>query len=156
MTWSKHSRLIEPISLSAYAFCHGERGDVGRSRMPIDRSRGEPFRLAKYLATLVCPISMPNLSNSRWIRGAPHSGLAMLISRISRRISTEPLAGHHGVETSSASTTGNPPNANEQWCLASRSPTHRTLWGTTDTDQRISIGRWHGRKASLEQFAAER
>jgi hypothetical protein len=25
-------------SLSAYAFCHGERGDVGRSRMPIDRS----------------------------------------------------------------------------------------------------------------------
>jgi hypothetical protein len=29
---------IEPISLSAYPFCHGERGDVGRSRMPIDRS----------------------------------------------------------------------------------------------------------------------
>jgi hypothetical protein len=39
---------------------------------------------------------------------------------------TEPLAGHHEVETSSASTTGNPPDANEQWCLASRSPTHRT------------------------------
>ena len=29
-----------------------------------------------------------DLSNSPWIRGAPHSGLAMLISRISRRIST--------------------------------------------------------------------
>ena len=29
----------EPISRSAYPFCHGERGDVGRSRMPIDRSR---------------------------------------------------------------------------------------------------------------------
>ena len=28
MTWSRHSRRIEPISLSAYAFCHGERGDV--------------------------------------------------------------------------------------------------------------------------------
>src|ERR1700722_15393367 len=41
-----------------------------------------------YLATLVWPISIPGLSNSPWIRGAPHSGLAMLISRISRRIST--------------------------------------------------------------------
>src|SRR5712671_6847198 len=29
---------IEPISLSAYPFCQGERGDVGRSRMPIDRA----------------------------------------------------------------------------------------------------------------------
>src|ERR1700676_4882556 len=37
-TWSRHSRRIEPISRSAYPFCHGERGDVGRSRMPIDRS----------------------------------------------------------------------------------------------------------------------
>jgi hypothetical protein len=39
------------------------------------------------LATLVWPISMPSLSNSPWILGAPHNGLAMLISRISRRIS---------------------------------------------------------------------
>src|ERR1700757_2706523 len=30
-----------------------------------------------YLAPLVCPTSMPSLSNSPWIRGAPHSGLAM-------------------------------------------------------------------------------
>jgi hypothetical protein len=30
---------------------------------------------------------MPSLSNSPWIRGAPHSGLAKLISRISSRIS---------------------------------------------------------------------
>ena len=37
-TWSRHSLRIEPISLSAYPFCQGERGDVGRSRMPIDRS----------------------------------------------------------------------------------------------------------------------
>src|SRR5207244_6966167 len=28
-----------------------------------------------YLATLVCPTSMPSLSSSPWIRGAPHSGL---------------------------------------------------------------------------------
>src|SRR6266852_951246 len=39
------------------------------------------------LGTLVCPISMPSLSNSPWIRGAPQSGLAMLISWISLRIS---------------------------------------------------------------------
>src|SRR5258705_12300266 len=31
---------------------------------------------------------MPSLRSSPWIRGAPHGGLAMLISRISRRIST--------------------------------------------------------------------
>src|ERR1700694_6032104 len=31
---------------------------------------------------------MPSLRSSPWILGAPHSGLAMLISRISRRIST--------------------------------------------------------------------
>src|SRR6476646_4048807 len=40
-----------------------------------------------YLATLVCPIAMPSFSSSPWIRGAPHRGLAMLISRISLRIS---------------------------------------------------------------------
>src|ERR1700692_800047 len=34
-----HSLRIEPISRSAYAFCQGERGDVGRSRMPMDRTR---------------------------------------------------------------------------------------------------------------------
>jgi hypothetical protein len=44
--------------------------------------------MAIYLATLVCPISMPSLSSSPWICGAPHSGLAMLISRISRRTSS--------------------------------------------------------------------
>jgi hypothetical protein len=45
------------------------------------------LRLAIYLATLVCPISMPSLRSSPWIRGAPHKELAMLISRISLRIS---------------------------------------------------------------------
>jgi hypothetical protein len=39
------------------------------------------------LATLVWPISMPSLRSSPWILGAPHNGLSMLISRISRRIS---------------------------------------------------------------------
>src|SRR5712671_1795927 len=40
-----------------------------------------------YLATLVCPISTPSLRSSPWIRGAPHSLLAMLISRTGLRIS---------------------------------------------------------------------
>ena len=35
----RYDRGIEPINRSAYAFCQGERGDVGRSRMPIDRTR---------------------------------------------------------------------------------------------------------------------
>src|SRR5215469_8423596 len=42
---------------------------------------------AIYLATLVWPTSMPSLRSSPWILGAPHNGLAMLTSRISRRIS---------------------------------------------------------------------
>src|SRR6476469_5036102 len=42
---------------------------------------------AIYLATLVWPISIPSLRSSPWILGAPHNGLARLISRISRRIS---------------------------------------------------------------------
>jgi hypothetical protein len=36
--WLQNTAYIEPISLSAYPFWHGERGAVGRSRMPIDRS----------------------------------------------------------------------------------------------------------------------
>jgi hypothetical protein len=34
-----HSLRIEPINRSAYAFCHGERAAVGRSRMSIARTR---------------------------------------------------------------------------------------------------------------------
>ena len=40
---------IEPIKRSAYPFCHGERNDVGRSRMPIARTRAlnaTPTRLS--------------------------------------------------------------------------------------------------------------
>src|SRR6266849_9583208 len=34
-----HSRRIEPIKRSTYPFCQGERNEVGRSRMPIARTR---------------------------------------------------------------------------------------------------------------------
>src|ERR1700736_5146865 len=40
-----------------------------------------------YLATVAWLISMPTLSSSPWIRGAPQSGLALLICRIRSRIS---------------------------------------------------------------------
>src|SRR5438132_1032166 len=37
--WSTHSRRIDSISLSANAFCHGEPGAIGLSRMPMARKR---------------------------------------------------------------------------------------------------------------------
>src|SRR5450756_157582 len=37
--WSRHSRRIEPMSLSTYAFCQGDRNAIGRSRMPMARRR---------------------------------------------------------------------------------------------------------------------
>jgi hypothetical protein len=43
--------------------------------------------LAMYLATVDCATSIPSLSSSPWMRGARHSRLARLISRLSRRIS---------------------------------------------------------------------
>jgi len=45
-----------------------------------------------YLATVVWPRSMPNLSSSPWILGAPQNGLARPISRINFLIS----AGNFG------------------------------------------------------------
>ncbi len=51
---------------------------------PCDGGR---LLLAMYFATVVCPTSMPSLSSSPCIRGAPQSGLAMLMSRMSWRMS---------------------------------------------------------------------
>ena len=42
-------------------------------------------------ATLVWPTSMPNLSSSPWRRGARQNGLARVMSRINRRISSGTL-----------------------------------------------------------------
>jgi hypothetical protein len=41
----------------------------------------------RFAVSLARPTSMPSLRSSPWILGAPHNGLAILISRISRRIS---------------------------------------------------------------------
>src|SRR5262249_5653692 len=37
--WSVHSRRADPIKRSTRPFCQGEQKDVGRSRMPIARTR---------------------------------------------------------------------------------------------------------------------
>jgi hypothetical protein len=40
-----------------------------------------------YFATVACPTSMPSLSSSPWIRGAPQSGFATLsLSGLRRRV----------------------------------------------------------------------
>ena len=56
---------------------------------------GGPLLRAMYLATLVWPTSIPILSSSPWIRGAPHNGFAMFISRINWRSSSD-TAGRPG------------------------------------------------------------
>src|SRR5262249_17555779 len=38
-TRSKHSRRTVPIKRSAYGFCHGDPGEIGRSRIPMARTR---------------------------------------------------------------------------------------------------------------------
>jgi len=60
---------------------------VAKERLPS--LRGRPLLRAIYLATLVWPTSMPSVRSSPWILGAPHNGLAMLISWMSRRISND-------------------------------------------------------------------
>jgi hypothetical protein len=51
---------------------------------PCDGGR---LGLTMYFATVVCPISIPSMRSSPWIRGAPQSGFATLMSRMSSRIS---------------------------------------------------------------------
>jgi len=38
-TRSRHSRRTVPIRRSTYGFCQGDRGEIGRSRMPIALTR---------------------------------------------------------------------------------------------------------------------
>ena len=53
-------------------------------QMPFAEPNGLPpcdsgcLLLASYFATVVCPTSMPSLSSSQWIRGAPQTGFARL------------------------------------------------------------------------------
>ncbi len=65
------------------------RGDM---RGMIGQKGARPWlggrrRLAMYLATLDRETSNPSLSNSPWMRGAPHSGFSTLTCRMSARSS---------------------------------------------------------------------
>jgi hypothetical protein len=60
---------------------------VRQERAP--RLRGGIRRRTIYLLTLVSPMSMPSVSSSPWLRGAPQSGFSRLMRRIRSRMSRE-------------------------------------------------------------------
>src|SRR5438874_6737713 len=64
-----------------------------------------------YLETVACDTTSPSFSNSPWIRGAPHSGLAALISRIRSRSSVLTRADPIGVDSSTPSSVEIPADA---------------------------------------------
>src|SRR5258706_10644461 len=88
---------------------HDEKVHCGNALSMVARNvfhpcEGGALHRAIYLATLVWPTSTPSLRGSPWMRGAPHNGLATLISRINRRIPTTQSVGRSGVAISSANT----------------------------------------------------
>jgi hypothetical protein len=80
--------IIEPLAEVASGRDYDTFLGLGNCCEPRGDVAALLLALTIYLATLVCPISTPSMSNSPWIRGAPHSELAMLMSRISLRTSS--------------------------------------------------------------------
>jgi hypothetical protein len=85
----KHNQGIEDPKRrgrdNEHVDCHRVRQVVVQKAAP---SRGGVLgRRGKYLPTVAWLTSMPSLSNSPWMRGAPQRGLAELIRRIRSRIS---------------------------------------------------------------------
>src|SRR5262249_2037148 len=77
-TWSRQSRRIEPMSLSAYPFCHGDRAVIGRSRMPIARRRSDDdiaidaIPVANDISWCLLPaVSVGQLTGNRLGTGGP-------------------------------------------------------------------------------------
>ena len=112
------------------------------------------FRRAMYFATLVWPTSMPSLSSSPWMRGAPQSGLARLMSRISRRISSGTSVSRRAVWISNARTIETQHGANEPRSQAGRWPAHLKYREQGDTAQRTPVGRRAGKQISSGNCAA--
>ena len=90
---------------------------------------GGPLLRAIYLATLVCPMSIPSLSSSPWIRGAPHNGLASSSPGLTVGSQLAPLDGPDDARTSSAKTI-------------------RSLHGATEPRYRVE--RWRARRGPSE------
>jgi hypothetical protein len=51
--WSRHSRRIDPINLSAKQFCQGEPQAMGLSRMPIARVMPNQSYLRSFLFLII-------------------------------------------------------------------------------------------------------
>src|SRR5229473_8195722 len=62
-----HSRRTEPIKRSTYPFCQGERNAVGRSRMPIARTRA-----------LNAPPNALSLSRMRYFGALSHGNASVI------------------------------------------------------------------------------
>jgi hypothetical protein len=56
--WSRHSRRIEPMSRFTCSFCHGDRGAIGRSRMPSPRGDHAPLRGLTRMRQARCTASL--------------------------------------------------------------------------------------------------
>src|ERR1700674_1245406 len=85
ITWSRHSRRIDPIERSTYPFCHGDRGAMGRSRMPIARSRRvNASPKAPSLSRMRKPGTVSQ-GKASVIWRASHSAVGLVVTPIHRR-----------------------------------------------------------------------
>jgi hypothetical protein len=93
--------------------------------------------LAMYFATVVWPTSIPSLSSSPCIRGAPHNGLATLISRMRWRMSAGVFGRPPRGPISSASTLGNRHDANGLPSPVGRFSARQAPWAASDRVRKI-------------------
>src|SRR5262249_26782055 len=101
-----------------------------------------PFLLlVMYLAMLVWPMSMPSLSNSPWMRGAPQGGWPCSWSGSTDGPPPEPSVPRRAAATSNAKTIEIQHGANEPRSRAGRWPAHLQFQKRGDTAQRTPIGR---------------
>src|ERR1700730_13880727 len=79
---SVHSRRIDPINLSAKQFCQGERKEVGRSLMPIARTRAlKTFPNARSLSRIRYFGALSH-GNASVIWRASHSAVGFRVTAI--------------------------------------------------------------------------
>jgi len=90
ITWSRHSRRIEPITRSTYGFCQGDRGAVTTSVMLIASTRqrrSEPYDASRSRSKYRGAVSLGNASVI-WRESQPAVGCYMTFRcRIFRRAS---------------------------------------------------------------------
>src|SRR4030081_2633476 len=103
---------------------------------------GGPRRRTMYLATVDWAISMPSLSNSPWIRGAPHSGFSR--RSVERDFGRWPIGqgDRPAAVTSSAKTGESHVDASVAGSLAGRRSMRRSGKGTASRGRRRSNDLW--------------